>query len=1033
MIGKRSKSFMLAACALALTATATAGGLLSGAQTSAEGETSAAPIAKYDFGDSSDMGRDSAGSWNLKTEGTVLQTSQGAYFNGASRLYAASEAEDISESLTNFTLNFTLTPEQQTERTSPIGFGWNNWGATKWCWLTIGQYNGLDMRFSTHGGGDGTTGRDWGKDIVTITPGQTYQMSVTAEVGGKMTVYLDGEVKYDYALPADWDLKDGNMRFAIGSDCVWGNSYSKYKGAVGGVTIYDYAMSPDAVAAYWDAYTGTEKTKAVSAELDYTSVVKAEEDATDEQILASVASESVEVSLEGGKTGKAIVEWNEVERNGEDIYIVGSLKGVYNPDGVKARAKISVVKAYEISPIAKYEFQDAENPGKDSMGNYNLVLRDADGKKGGKVTVSNGVASFDGTAGLIPESNGKDISEDLTSFTLYYEVQLNGVSDGWTSPVSFGWNNWDATKWATFQFSGGSDLLRFSAANSLAGGVSDVDGNGNQYWGKEIGKLGTEYHKVALTVQQGGKIAVYLDGEEKYSYDLPQNFTLKEGDMRFSLGGECVWGNLYSAFNGNLRNVAIYDFAMTAAQVKTVGASGMVKTNNFTTPWIETVDASEVTFKDGTATAAVIYDKNTPEEMLAKVNSATVKAGLSDGSQTELNVVWTKVGKDGEDWKVYGFVQNVGIGIPSLVTEKIAVEQVIAVESAYTVTVKDGLVGGTVTTSDSAAAPGETVTVTATPAEHYELGKIYADGEEIVADQDGKYVITVNGNVEISAVFNPIVYRVTVDEATENGTLIFTPAEGVYGTEVEIRPVADEHYSFSKMYIGEEVLTANAGGKYIVTISGNMAVRAVFVESVYVIDAFVSGETSHGSAEADKTSAKAGETVTIAVTVDAEYAAEVKVNGIVLSAGEDGKYAFTVETDSEIEVRIFAVTYAITVQAGENGNVVADKTDAKKGEKVTLTVTPAEGYEIESVKVNGAALQADENGGYSFTADGAATVEATFKKKAAVPVDSGSEQSDGRQSETENSVGCGSSIGLTAALTAFGVSALVVFGKKKRK
>ena len=68
-----------------------------------------------------------------------------------------------------------------------------------------------------------------------------------------------------------------------------------------------------------------------------------------------------------------------------------------------------------VAPIAKYEFLDASDPGKDSMGNYHLTLRDADGKSNGTVTAANGVATFNGTAGLRPESNASDVSESLTS------------------------------------------------------------------------------------------------------------------------------------------------------------------------------------------------------------------------------------------------------------------------------------------------------------------------------------------------------------------------------------------------------------------------------------------------------------------------------------------------------------------------------------------------------------------------------------------------------------------------------------------
>ena len=49
-----------------------------------------------------------------------------------------------------------------------------------------------------------------------------------------------------------------------------------------------------------------------------------------------------------------------------------------------------------INPIAKYEFLDPTNPGKDTIGNYNLNLIYKSGydASNGGVSVFNGVASF---------------------------------------------------------------------------------------------------------------------------------------------------------------------------------------------------------------------------------------------------------------------------------------------------------------------------------------------------------------------------------------------------------------------------------------------------------------------------------------------------------------------------------------------------------------------------------------------------------------------------------------------------------------
>ena len=74
-------------------------------------------------------------------------------------------------------------------------------------------------------------------------------------------------------------------------------------------------------------------------------------------------------------------------------------------------------------------------------------------------------------------------------------------------------------------------------------------------------------------------------------------------------------------------------------------------------------------------------------------------------------------------------------------------------------------------------------------------------------------------------------------------------------------------------------------------------------------------------------------------------------------------------------------TYGITVSGSENGTVTADKETAAEGETVTLTVTPAEGYELETLTVNGEAIE-----GTTFTMPAeAVTVAATFKATVVAP------------------------------------------------
>lgn len=79
--------------------------------------------------------------------------------------------------------------------------------------------------------------------------------------------------------------------------------------------------------------------------------------------------------------------------------------------------------------------------------------------------------------------------------------------------------------------------------------------------------------------------------------------------------------------------------------------------------------------------------------------------------------------------------------------------------------------------------------------------------------------------------------------------------------------------------------------------------------------------------------------------------------------------------------------YSVTVAEAENGKVVVDPTAASAGERVTVTTTPAEGYEVASVAVTSGGKQVDvtDSGDGTFTfvmPAGDVTVTVTFEASA---------------------------------------------------
>ena len=83
------------------------------------------------------------------------------------------------------------------------------------------------------------------------------------------------------------------------------------------------------------------------------------------------------------------------------------------------------------------------------------------------------------------------------------------------------------------------------------------------------------------------------------------------------------------------------------------------------------------------------------------------------------------------------------------------------------------------------------------------------------------------------------------------------------------------------------------------------------------------------------------------------------------------------------------IRHAITLDAGENGALTADRAQAQSGTVVTLTITPDEGYRLEKLEALDSADQAveltwQENGTYTFEMpESAVTVTAAFVRSGA--------------------------------------------------
>ena len=141
----------------------------------------------------------------------------------------------------------------------------------------------------------------------------------------------------------------------------------------------------------------------------------------------------------------------------------------------------------------------------------------------------------------------------------------------------------------------------------------------------------------------------------------------------------------------------------------------------------------------------------------------------------------------------------------------------------------------------------------------------------------------------------------------------------------------------------------------------------------------------NGTVTADKETAKYGEMVTLTVTPAMGYELEqlrvMDGETPVTVWGEEGEYVFGMPANEVTVTATFkAIDYLVNIISSENGTVTADKQTAHYGETVTLTITPDEGYELESLRViyDDAIVPVTEGNTFVMRACNAA-ITATFK------------------------------------------------------
>lgn len=301
--------------------------------------------------------------------------------------------------------------------------------------------------------------------------------------------------------------------------------------------------------------------------------------------------------------------------------------------------------------------------------------------------------------------------------------------------------------------------------------------------------------------------------------------------------------------------------------------------------------------------------------------------------------------------------------------------------AAVTITQADH---GSISADKSTAKIGENVTFTVAPEANYVVSSFKVNDADVALDGNNQAVVVmVAGGLNVTASFELGSGTVTIG-TFEHGAVTADKMTAKIGEDVTFKITSETGYdvSFFKVngsdvdYVTKEDSTTGKtyGEAKVKMVSGGLTVTAEFKLGVYSIEW---DAPAHGTiaVEGDKTQATYGDDVKFIFTPDTGY--EIKyltINDEQVQWASDNTYTTTMgEYGLFVTVQFGLENETITVNAGEHGtiehkNKADDTQDYLYGDTAVVTVTPSEGYMIETITVDGKAIEVpeDKKGGYSF-------------------------------------------------------------------
>lgn len=471
--------------------------------------------------------------------------------------------------------------------------------------------------------------------------------------------------------------------------------------------------------------------------------------------------------------------------------------------------------APEIQPLVWYEFEDAENMGKDSMGNFDLTANigrftdaesgeitcltqqeDTDGEKYAKFVSArgeDGQLSSNIGANLYASRLGAsayDFSDLITgSFSVeltFRRDNMNMIGNHYVLACGRYNNAFQITPWKN------GIEIQINHKDSAEGETYDEQQSWMEKHTVVIPCDTNEWTTVLVSADaETNTFNIYINGELKLTQQVEHvEMTYKPDDYAFSLGAQCnINGGSQEGYSTvDIKDCKVFDYALSAENAQQLYAG---EPATYSGDYIDSVAELDTESLD-----LFVTDANTIDNIMNNTLPKTVNATLNTGVTLPVNIYWIDKG----DGQLFGYIQSDYANAKQL---SVSAEYGYTVKFEYdsnAVAVTGVKLDGQAYTPGTEITDGRhTVSFTVTVLEGCELNDVfYYEIAQIPLEEGGSdYSVTFNNGACIVIDAGEIEYTVTYYDGDEK---LFTSTYTASGSE-EPETYEKEGYTFEGWYL----------------------------------------------------------------------------------------------------------------------------------------------------------------------------------------------------------------------------------------